>query len=94
MLSFLLVFVEFSPTFAVVREIYCVHSKPLLKVSACINHGLDSHYRSYLISETSEEVLYNIFDLPDYSIMHVHQSFSQTNQSSYICLKWNVENSE
>ena len=76
------------------NEILSIHSKPLLKVSECITLGLDEHYRSYLISEANEEVLFSLYDLPDYSIMHIHHSFSQTDHSSYICLKWSVETPE
>ena len=55
---------------------------------------MDEHYWSYLISEANEEVLFTSYDLPDYSIMHIHHSFSQTDHSSYICLKWSVETPE
>ena len=93
-----IIFVAFEgvlPKFVVVKDILLINSKPFLTVSECLTLGLDEHYRSYVISmydNGSPEVLYNLHDLPDYSVMHSHQSFSQTDHQLYVCLKWSIEN--
>lgn len=80
-----------KPTFGVVNEIISIHSTPILKVLKYVTKGLCEVYRSYIISETEEASLLCLYDLPDYSIMHVHHSFAQDDHSSYVCLKWNME---
>ena len=64
------------------------------KVSKCVTEGLYEVYRSYIITETDQAAFLCLYDLPDYSIMHIHHSFSQDDYRSYICLKWNMDLSE
>ena len=67
--------------------------RPLVKVIQLRTLGLDEHYRSYIIeqSESPSEYLLSLSDLSDYSVLHIHYSFAQSNDFAYVCLKWNIE---
>ena len=91
-----IIFVGFDgilPVFAMLKELFSIQKKAFIKVSQYVTVGLDEHYHSYIVSQSENplEYILSLEDLIDYSVLHIHQSFSQTNNNSYICLKWNIE---
>ena len=81
------------PLFGKVKAIYLIADNPLINVSRLNTLGLNEHYRSYVVQEpdTSTEYLLALHQLCDYSVLHINNSFEQSDRSSYLCLKWNVE---
>ena len=81
------------PKFVIAKQLFYICSQPLVCVSDLVTLCLHEHNRSYVVSRSENELQYvlNLFDLPDYSVVYIHHSFSQNDHSSYICLKWNVE---
>lgn len=85
------------PSFAIVDKILVIQSIPLLVVSELKVLGRHDHYRAYKVAMPTEDTevtsIYNVYNLPDHSVMHLHQSYSQTDHFYYVCLKWNIETS-
>ena len=82
------------PLFGIIKELFLICNKPFIKVSMCKTVGLAEHYQCYVIDtevDSDHVHVLSLFHLVDYSVLHTHHSFSQSDNSLYVSLKWNVE---
>ena len=86
---------DILPQFGKIEMIAVVSGEPLLILQCIRTKGFCAHVLSYLLDCDHTNCYHQVFHLPelvDYYPLHKHNTFSQTDYNSYICLKWNLEN--
>ena len=82
------------PLFGVITDLFILEGKPVARIKNYETLGLNEHYRCYVVSKDlngSLDYFQHLLYLYDHSVLYAHNSFSQLDNSTYICLKWNIE---